>query len=129
MRYGVRDSLSVRVLAQSATCRRGLFATEPISEGTLVGVYECRGVGGPGKVYQTVQKFTNVGPHRKQYFVLARSNLYIDSKMKGNFVKFANGSAPNGSNCRVMRCLVPTLSTVTKIRCVNMYAYMLTVPL
>lgn len=103
----VGDSLSIRKSSLTETCGLGLFATEPIAAGTLVGVYMGEWVGAAeyGRRYREEVKLGDRDPRGKHYFMQMKKNLYLDGKMRGNFTRFANDGG-DGSNCELVRWLV-----------------------
>ena len=99
----IDDSCSVRDAGRKGL---GLFATQPIKSGTIVGVYlgeliteqELR-----LRTQMAARHSTKLNPLGMRYFAKLAKDAIIDAKFRGNFTRFANNGGKKESNCKMVK--------------------------
>ena len=99
----IDDSCSVRDAGRKGL---GLFATQPIKSGTVVGVYlgeliteqELR-----LRTQMAARHSTKLNPLGMRYFAKLAKDAIIDAKFRGNFTRFANNGGKKESNCKMVK--------------------------
>ena len=99
----IDDSCSIRDAGRKGL---GLFATQPIKSGTIVGVYLGELITEQQLRFRTqmaARHSSNLNPFGMRYFAKLAKDAIIDAKFCGNLTRFANNGGKKESNCKMVK--------------------------